>query len=315
MATTKEHAVQLVDAAYDLGPSSRQWLRGLVDNGGCLLDYGLGCVAVIRDEVIRSEEHGSALVYEQSGDGGWGACVAKISNEGRPDAADPSCRLGAATLLDRPVRNDVLACIAQRLQCADVLEIWACNGDAYGVAIYVPSATPIRLTPGDRRRWRLLAAHIEVGHRLRVGIGLAGPGVCPETEMPERIRSVRAAAAETDRETPPHSAPNLAAIARQAVLDGKWSMVDWFDRDGRRLVLVRPNGPRACDPRALSPREYAIASYVAQGESGKVVASHLGISRALVSSALQSAMRKLGVRTHAQLVMQMRCLGEQLTAS
>ena len=82
-------------------------------------------------------------------------------------------------------------------------------------------------------------------------------------------------------------------------------MVDWFDTDGRRYVLAVPNPPDLKDPRALTERETQVVTYATLGESHKLIAYRLGVSRSTATKALRSAMRKLGVKTHPQLVAKM----------
>jgi DNA-binding CsgD family transcriptional regulator len=83
-------------------------------------------------------------------------------------------------------------------------------------------------------------------------------------------------------------------------------MVDWFDTDGRRFVLALPNSPRVCDPRGLTERESQVVAYAGMGQTNKLIAYRLGLSTSRVSMLLRSAMRKLKVKTRAQLVLKMR---------
>lgn len=86
-------------------------------------------------------------------------------------------------------------------------------------------------------------------------------------------------------------------------------MVDWFDADGRRLVLLKLNPSKSSCGCGLTPREEQVALSAALGESSKVTGYQLGISPSRVSALLKAAMRKLGVRTKAQLVIMVRVLG------
>ena len=97
-------------------------------------------------------------------------------------------------------------------------------------------------------------------------------------------------------------------MSRQGLVRGRWSLVDWFDTDGRRFVLARPNVPNIVDPRGLTEREALLATYAVQGESNKMIAYRFGVSAARVSGLLRSARHKLGCKTHAQLVEKMRGL-------
>ena len=83
-------------------------------------------------------------------------------------------------------------------------------------------------------------------------------------------------------------------------------MVDWFDTDGRRFVLALPNSPDVSDPRGLSDRESQVVAYAVLGQTNKMIAYRLGLSRSRVSMLLRAAMRKLDVQTRTQLVLKMR---------
>jgi len=93
----------------------------------------------------------------------------------------------------------------------------------------------------------------------------------------------------------------------QAVVQGNCSVVDSFDSEGRRFMLLRPNKQLANEryPR-LTRREREIVAYAALGESRKATGYRLGISPPRVSCVLSEAMRKLGVKNQAQLVLLMR---------
>ncbi len=102
-----------------------------------------------------------------------------------------------------------------------------------------------------------------------------------------------------------------AVLVWEALRRGRVTLVDWFDSDGRRLVLVKlnPVGKRCgC---GLTAREYEVAMGAALGDSSKVIGYRLEISPSRVSALLKGAMRKLGVKTKAQLVIMVRILGRQ----
>lgn len=91
-------------------------------------------------------------------------------------------------------------------------------------------------------------------------------------------------------------------------------MVDSFEGGGRRFVLAKQFENRPRDWRGLTAQERRIVAHAARGESRKVTGHRLGLSRSRVSSVLCSAMRKLGVRTQAQLVLLMRGFQEPVRA-
>ena len=87
-----------------------------------------------------------------------------------------------------------------------------------------------------------------------------------------------------------------------------WSVVDWFDSDGRRYVLALPNPPHVPNPRGLTKREQQVVAFAALGDSHKLIGYRLGLSRSRVTQLLSSSMQKLGVSTQAELVAKLRTL-------
>jgi DNA-binding NarL/FixJ family response regulator len=100
--------------------------------------------------------------------------------------------------------------------------------------------------------------------------------------------------------------PEEASELWKGLVEGRLSMVDWFDHDGRRYVLALHNPPHVKDPSSLTERETQVCAYVCLGESNKLISYRLGVGQACVSSTLRSAMHKLGVQTRAQLVERLR---------
>jgi DNA-binding CsgD family transcriptional regulator len=116
--------------------------------------------------------------------------------------------------------------------------------------------------------------------------------------------ALRAAAVSVDRARGSlrHRDPEGAVAAWRGLVAGRWSLVDRFDRDGRRYLIAHKNDPDTMDPRGLTPRERQVAGFAALGQSDKVIAYELGISPSTVSVLLSRAAQKLGVQSRAELV-------------
>lgn len=123
--------------------------------------------------------------------------------------------------------------------------------------------------------------------------------------------ALRHAAIELDRARAlvDNADPRIGTLALQRLTEGRWEMVDWFDAAGRRVILMRRVRARPVATRRIGPGEWEVARSAARGETGKQMSYGLGLSRACVSRTVRSLMRKLKVRTHAELVLQIRCLG------
>ena len=221
--------------------------------------------------------------------------------------------------------------------CKDTLVVTAT--DPQGRGFYIASLLPVptTLTDAERERWKMLGAHLGSGFRLRQGLSERGvvtssklPGHAEAIVDPKSFRvtdasgraksadameTLRDAAIKVDRARGRlrKSDPEESLATWWALLQGRWSLVDWFDTDGRRYVLAHPNAPNIGDPRGLTEREGQVVTYAALGESLKMISYRIGVSESTISRALDSAMHKLGVQTQAQLVEKMRGLPSVLS--
>jgi len=99
-----------------------------------------------------------------------------------------------------------------------------------------------------------------------------------------------------------------ALLVWEGLVRGRVTLVDWFDADGRRFILLKLNTSKAGRACGLTAREQQVATSAALGESSKIISYRLGLSTSRVSVLLNGVMRKLGVRSKAQLVMMVRVL-------
>ena len=170
------------------------------------------------------------------------------------------------------------------------------------------------LSARRRAMFAHVAAHVGAGRRLRealhppssVDAVLTSNGGLLHAEVratgrPARgalIAAVKARAVARARVLPEGRAVEMW----HALVDGEWSLVDHVDTDGKRLVLARRNPLRLRDPVALTERERAVVVLAASACSNKQIAYELGLMPSTVASHLASGMRKLRVRTRAELV-------------
>ena len=338
MERTKAVAIDLVEAAYDLEVDGADWLPNLVRSGAEALDFGSGCAAAIWAGTSGSGEPLISQLYATSETGDLALRFAEAARElgagaqGKP----PTRTTGVHTLSQSRGRSqEVYEAFSQRVGCTDALALWAVDADLHGVGIHIPSSSQIHLSRRAREYWEMLVVHIAAGHRLRRSLGRAveSPGT-PLSQIPLQAEAVldprrfsiaeatgpardktasaliREAAVEIDRARAGlrKQDPECALRVWAELVRGRWTLVDWFDSDGRRYVLARPNTGKASDPRGLTDREYQVAMYSAAGESNKLIGYRLGISAPSVSSLLRAAKRKLGVRTKPQLIAKMQAL-------
>jgi DNA-binding NarL/FixJ family response regulator len=86
----------------------------------------------------------------------------------------------------------------------------------------------------------------------------------------------------------------------RTITTGGSRIVHWYDRGGRRYVVIQPT-PAGNAP-AFTPRQREILARRAAGQALKVAAIELGVSLATVSRELDRALAKLGLESATDLV-------------
>ena len=117
-------------------------------------------------------------------------------------------------------------------------------------------------------------------------------------------RELRQAAITVDRARERLGRDGLdAEVLREwrALVDGRWSIVDRFDSDGRRFFVARRKQPGEAPVPLLDERERAVLGYRVVGHSLKLIAYEMGFTVGHTSRLAQSAMEKLGLRSPADL--------------
>jgi len=337
--SVKESVINLVEAAYNLEVGPASWLPQLLEQGHPTLDLGAGFAAAIWGGM---SDDGQPLIMQMHVGAGAPDLPLRYMSAAKevgPDVVQATTaeNVGGVNVLSehRDQWPPVYEALTRHVGSKDILTLWALDPDLQGVNLSIPSPELIRLTPAAREQWQMLAVHITAGHRLRTRLTEAGPATgVPVTEMPLNAEALLdptkflvsqaaggaqdKAASEVIREAAVRvdkargglrkSDPQEALELWHGLVRGRWSLVDWFDTDGRRFVLAKPNAPNIGDPRGLTEREHQVATYAALGESNKLLSYRFGISRPRVSKLLSSAMHKLGVKTQAQLIEKMRGL-------
>lgn len=330
-------AIDFVEAAYSLESVESEWLPKLLKAGLPVLDHGLTVAGVV---YARPPKGGPVVPREfhvVAGPQDFAERYAHAIAELPAHVVRGLLRPGVTATLSESSKRYPGACadIRRRFNHGkDGLQITAVDPDGLGVHIVAALPKVTKLDGRSRQRWEMLAAHICAAHRLRRRIATSKSKEPEESPLPHNAEAVldpkhfevtdarglakargipaklRDAAIQSNRARRDLRSddPDKALEMWKALVQGRWSLVDWFDSDRRRFVLAVPNPPDAIDPRGLTERETQVVAYALFGHSNKLIAYLLGISRARVSTLLRSSMRKLHVRTVAQLVKKIRDL-------
>jgi DNA-binding CsgD family transcriptional regulator len=337
MEPSLDAAIDVVEAAYDLRVDATDWLSNVLRAGGELFDLGLGCYGTI---AAGRSEQGVPLITQMAEcprANGVSMRVMEAAQEVGPDLVARASQAvrGKVYLLSETRERFPRAyeAITRHAGCTDILSMTAVDPDGCGAHISLVTSAPMELNKREREFWQMLEVHLATGHRLRRNLGQetnSPPVAMHEIPMSAEAlldprhftiehavgraqeateaKGIREAARSVDKARGPlrKQEPVEALRLWEALVRGKWTLVDWFDSDGRRFMLAKPNAPRVKDPRGLTEREAQVATYAAQGESSKLIGYRLGLSQSYVSRLLGDVMRKLGVKTQAQLVEKMR---------
>ncbi|MEA2746302.1 MAG: hypothetical protein QOI41_445 [Myxococcales bacterium] len=93
------------------------------------------------------------------------------------------------------------------------------------------------------------------------------------------------------------------AIAEWSVLvANRWSLLDHFERDGKRYLLACRNAPSAPRGALLTPRERQVVLLATRGHSNKLIGYELGIATSTVGVLLGRAAARLGLTSRRALI-------------
>lgn len=335
MKPTDPTLIDLTEVVYDLDVPREGWVPALLEAGMPLFDYGLGVVATTYARPLEKGMPAPRKFFLGFGPSDLVERLFLAPYEANQETLRDIGRSGVVTTLSEEghrVPGGLATFESYIAPAKDLLEITAVdpNGIGLSLAIMLPEVT--KLTGRDQEIWQMVGAHLVSGFRLRQGleearnavkIGTAFPNDAEAVIDPKEMRIVDAvgrAAEKTAGEFIREAArsidrargrlrredPEEALGIWRALVEGRWSMVDWFDSDGRRFVLAHANPPDIKDPRGLSERERQVATYAALGETNKLISYRLGISQSTVSTVLKMAMHKLGAQTRPQLVEMLR---------
>jgi DNA-binding NarL/FixJ family response regulator len=257
-------AIAIVEAGYELEPTSDAWLARVLD--------------AIAPQLFGPSA-GFACFYDRDAP----HVVRSFVDRG----ADPRIiRAGVTAHRDSALRGAPIVRLS--FGTVDVVFVRADCCDGVGALFGGVVRRRRRDARDDAAWWSPVIAHVAAGLRLRRAVGRGG---------------MRRAAFAIDRARGSLQRRDVGAVdAWDALVDGRWSLVDQFDTDGKRFVVALPNATIARDPRALSAIERAIAERVALGNTNKLVAYELSIPTGTVATRVAAIARKLGVRSRVEIV-------------
>ncbi len=322
--------LHVVEAAYQLELDDASWLQGLTNAIGPLLDDGFGVYGATID-ASQPQHMRVADVVSYRGqpifvDAIYGTAAAMTAPEVKV-AYRHVRALTTATERFGARAWSVITAAHGLPDVGDCAAVLATDPRGVGCMVIAPLRRAQRYSLRVRNSWARVVAHVVALHRLRYGVrqttgdrnqegeavlsptGKLEHAVGAATEKSARTLLREAALLrETARGRVRRRDPEAAVEMWRALVAGRWSIVDRFDRDGRRFLIAHENEPHVAEPRALTARERQVVTYAAIGHSNKLMAYELGISVGSVSAYLTQAMRKLGISSRVDLARPHRLL-------
>lgn len=331
MTESKFDPVSVIEAAYRLDATDKEWKEGILAMASPVLDTGMGAIVF---EIDASDVDAVPI---------FGGAVATGAD---PDDLCEFVRSIQPKMTAQEIRRVyrtrfVFATASERMsQVYDDFRddpIYRTFGHPHGIydfqgaQIIDPSGKILILgapvdhiassTASRKRRWARLAAHIAAGYRLRhsnhksdfeaddVDAVLTTDGAIAhahanKVKRPELRRALREGTRhiEQARGSVRREQPDTAIALWKALIRGEYSLVEKVDTDGRRFMLARRNAPVVKQPSALSPRESQVVHLVALGHSNQLIAYELGLAETTISTLLSRARAKLNVDSRSDLI-------------
>jgi len=308
--------VSVIEAAYAVELEQPAWLEGIARAAEAVTGASSGALAFLYDasrddwveplELVNRELPASFIqgIFDKT-----------MPAEERKTMVGVYRSLGFTGLRSSPLPPELLETYREVLDAhhmGDVLCMNAIDPTHRGCLVLVP-VPKLRASVRQARLWRRVGAHVAAGVRLRRSLNELTAEAEP-TEKAEAIltsngrieHAVGPATTDTAREQLQEGLVRMerarsravngeeAVALWKALVDGRWSIVEHFERDGKRYYLAHRNDPALAPDRALTQRERQVVAYTELGYSNKLIAYALGVSTSNVSTLLTAARRKLG---------------------
>jgi DNA-binding CsgD family transcriptional regulator len=317
--------VGVVEAAYAIeGRDEGAWLRGIAERAAAVVgDASAGAYGLAYDAsdvtAFRVSTLATFAVEDPRIQRFLEVDRLRLYRE-NPDLVDAIFRkIAYASTTELPFFAEKIASVYAKLVALGVCEILGINGvnvDGRGAHVGVLLNRQASTLPRDILA--RLSTHLGAAYRLRRRLGdapaidradaiLEPNGKLTHAVRDAKVKRVRAALSEAAIHLDKLRAarrrdPERALRAWRALIDARWSLVDHFERDGRRYVLAQRNEPFVGPIELLSDRERQAVALAAMGHPNKMIGYELGIAVSTVGVLLTRACRKLGATSRRELV-------------
>jgi DNA-binding CsgD family transcriptional regulator len=311
--------IGVIEAAYDTESSEAAWLEHLISKMAPLFNEGAPLAGYFfrlrngaRDIEVSTNAATDPGTYNETNLAATHRTMRRVT----PDLRKAYVDCPPLDTLAHAVGRENAAAIAASgmLGCVNLVGLRSNSESDAGLLLCSPVAADYRLPHPKRVLWTRVAAHVGAALRLRKRVGpreaiftssgklahAEGEAVHARGELTDAARRVDRARGRVRR-----ADPEAATELWRALVRGDWSLVDWFDHDGKRFLVAHRNTHLSAAPAKdarLSAREWQVVGCAAMGHSNKLIAYDLGLSETSVASYLRRAAKKLGATSRVGLV-------------
>lgn len=309
-----ERLREVTDAAYDFKSNLGSWADGVHAALGPALDLGQGTLVallVLPEQGVRiqhlASRGGASKIHH---------AIVRLSAFLAPGKLRESFFngrfLGSSSGHYSDSEVERMQQRSRGLGSRDAAGFCVNDGVDHGLMVVSPTRDTLCLPQQPSATVRRLAQHVSTGLRLQrviSGVALDDPAIeaiFDEAGRPQQalgmarmhdgMERLREAVVLRGRMPVP-----IDESPWEAVVAGRWSLVDRFDSDGRRFIVAYRNPPGMLDPRRLTPREEGVTTLAAVGRSNKEIGFDLSISESTVATLLTTSLAKLGLASRTLL--------------
>jgi DNA-binding CsgD family transcriptional regulator len=308
--------VDVIEAAYDVGQTDDVWLDGLARAAAPLVDRGLGTIAYLYD--VRDPANLrmlNAKLPTQVDPVTLGTFLSSVPTEYVVNTWPRPFGLASST---EGFHGPLSGALHSLFGAKDVIAINGLDTSGYGVFVGALVPTDIEMPPDHAALYERIATHLASAMRLRQRAPKEPQAVLDPTgkvvdasgdaALNEARAALSLATARIEEARGPlrRGDPGRAVGGWKGLVAARWTLVDRFERDGKRYVIAQQNAHEINPSADLSARELAVLAAAAAGHHDKLIAYELGLAPSTVRVLLFRAIRKLGAANRAEAIARFR---------
>lgn len=315
----------VIQAAYDLEGSMEQWLAGMAAAARPLAEgpNGLGIIHAAVYERSRTDGRWNVLECATD-DSAAMAYMRRIAPMAPPEQIAVAMRTTPMFcrftdwMASNGIPNFYLEVPPEGFRLADHIGLLSRDGGGEEVLLVGLHSEELPPPTQNIAHWIAAGSHAVAALRLRRALGDRPPepddgaavlGVdgalvhaeADDAKTESARERLRREVVHRERSQTRRFGTDDAITDWTPVVDGRWTLIDRFDGDGRRYYVAIPNAPHFEHPNALSMRERQVARMASHGLSNQEIGYALGLAPSSVATHLTRTMAKLGLSHRTEL--------------